>query len=236
MCRVPVRSVEDTNSIATIWFRGQRTETADETTLIVDLVVDVSSEFCERSSLTDLEFRSRRHSYCLFVVSLDIAVKLPSLSTVSKADASQKSRLRMHLTRKVPQHGGAQGPQVSAAWLTRDCYSNKYFDSNCCFFLISAVSRFFHLYVSQVFVWNFYGPVYNTTLEYPCGSRCSQIQCSKGVDILAGQMDEAPPNERDTPSSRPRRRILSCNSCRRLKSRCEYDPRLNSCRRCHKLR
>ncbi|OTA98055.1 hypothetical protein M426DRAFT_126782 [Hypoxylon sp. CI-4A] len=38
------------------------------------------------------------------------------------------------------------------------------------------------------------------------------------------------------PPTKARRRILSCNSCRRLKSRCEYDARVNSCQRCHKLR
>ncbi|KAI0004395.1 hypothetical protein F4779DRAFT_74157 [Xylariaceae sp. FL0662B] len=37
-------------------------------------------------------------------------------------------------------------------------------------------------------------------------------------------------------SAKSRRRILSCHTCRRLKSRCEYDTRINSCQRCHKLR
>ncbi|PHH55225.1 Transcriptional activator of proteases prtT [Ceratocystis fimbriata CBS 114723] len=40
----------------------------------------------------------------------------------------------------------------------------------------------------------------------------------------------------DQPKQRRRRRIFSCESCQRLKCRCDYDPNLQSCRRCQLLR
>ncbi|KAL5601028.1 hypothetical protein BROUX41_005857 [Berkeleyomyces rouxiae] len=46
----------------------------------------------------------------------------------------------------------------------------------------------------------------------------------------------APGTAGDQPKQRRRRRIFSCESCQRLKCRCDYDSNLQSCRRCQLLR
>ncbi|KAK8014017.1 hypothetical protein PG990_007313 [Apiospora arundinis] len=62
----------------------------------------------------------------------------------------------------------------------------------------------------------------STTAESPHGSLTKRKKDESGADKTGGQ--------------KRRRRVFSCQSCQRLKCRCEYDPGAQACHRCVTLR
>lgn len=57
------------------------------------------------------------------------------------------------------------------------------------------------------------------------------MHIADGNELLSGTDTECP-----RPKGRIRRSMTACNTCRKLKTRCDLDPRIHACRRCVSLR
>ncbi|ESU16452.1 hypothetical protein FGSG_13652 [Fusarium graminearum PH-1] len=67
-------------------------------------------------------------------------------------------------------------------------------------------------------------------------SKRTQDKCNSSQVPASEQVPVTPAQEDNEPAKKRRRRILSCDACRRLKTRCEIEYGSDTCSRCRNLR
>ncbi|WXC63697.1 hypothetical protein SNK03_009511 [Fusarium graminearum] len=67
-------------------------------------------------------------------------------------------------------------------------------------------------------------------------SKRTQDKCNSSQVPVSEQVPVTPAQEDNEPAKKRRRRILSCDACRRLKTRCEIEYGSDTCSRCRNLR